>query len=541
MDTKAKLVKLEEMKKNIIFGLFSLLALMLVSCEKDYNDWEVEAGHERLFKALIFEVSKVESTQVELKFTKSIDATKYIFEFSKDSLQFNQIVKTVELKSADLVPFAASTNQTKVEYRELFTELDGDSGYSVRMKSVSEATGLESKISQIFFRTPAEQLFKSYTPAANSLTIDWTISPRVTKVALFDQAGVNIREIPLTDQQKTTGTLVIDNLAIGTSYIVKILNESNVRGSLNVRTTGIFDSTIYNVLPADNAATIAAAISGLVAAGSKNFTIVFDKNTAYNIGGDITIPTGVNDIAFVGVADSNGVLPKLLNARFRVQTQINDLIIQYLNTTSAAAFFIDLGTKNVHNINIDGCEIDNINSIVRLSGTSVVNDVNVTNSKISRTGGYGIFNVAAGQVINSITAQNCTLTEISTRFADVRVAAKINFSNITCVNITTALGHLWLFDNAKPVQLTIQNMILGGPNGGAKINSTNGTYASIPISYAGSYMTKDLIVDARPFTGITAVPLDIYGLFVNPAIGDFHIKEGTGFAGTGAAGDKRWF
>ncbi len=541
MDTKPKPVKLEKMKKNIVFGLFSLLALVFVSCEKDYNDWEVEEGHERLFKSLIFEASKVESTQVELKFTKSIDATKYVFEFSKDSLQFSQIVKTVELSSADLVPFATSTNQTKVEYREIFGDLDGDSGYSVRMKSVSEVTGLESKLSQIFFRTPAEQLFTGYTPAANSITVSWTISPRVTKVVLYDESGSSIKEIPLTEQHKTTGTLVIDNLAIGTNYTVKILNDTNVRGALSVRTTGIFDSTIYNVLPGDNATTIAKAISDLVAAGSKNFTVVFDKNTTYNIGGDITIPTGVNDIAFVGIADANGQLPKLLNARFRVQTQINDLIIQYLNTTSAAAFFIDLGTKNVHNINIDGCEIDNINSIVRLSGASIVNDVIVTNSKISRTGGYGVFNVAAGQVINSITAQNCTLTEISTRFADVRVATKINFSNITCVNITTAMGHLWLFDNAKPVQLTIQNMIIGGPNGGAKINSTNGTYASIAISYTGSYMTKDLIVDTRPFTGITAVPLDIYGLFVNPAMGDFHIKEGTGFAGTGVAGDKRWF
>ncbi|MDR7370298.1 DUF5123 domain-containing protein [Flavobacterium aquidurense] len=529
------------MKKNIVLGLFSLLAIILVSCEKDYNDWEVVAGHERLFKSLIFEVSKVESTEVELKFTKSIDATKYVFEFSKDSLLFNQIVKTVELSSSDLVPFAASTNQTKIEYREIFKDLDGDSKYSVRMKSINEITGLESKLSQMFFKTPAEQLFKSYTPAANSITIEWTISPRVTAVVLYDQAGTSIREIPLTEQQKAAGTLTIDNLAIGTSYVVKILNASNVRGSLNVRTTGILDSTIYNVLPGDNAATIAKAISDLVAAGSKNFTVVFDKTTSYNIGGDITIPTGVNDIAFAGVADSNGTLPKLLNARFRVQTQINDLIIQYLNTTSAAAFFIDLGTKNVHNINIDGCEIDNINSIVRLSGASVINDINVTNSKISKTGGYGVFNVASGQVINSITVQNCTLTEISTRFADVRVATKINFSNITCVNITTAMGHLWLFDNAKPVQLTIQNMIIGGPNGGAKINSTNGNYASIPISYTGSYMTKDLIVDARPLTGITAVPLDIYGLFVNPAAGDFHIKEGTGFAGTGIAGDKRWF
>src|SRR5690606_16276942 len=137
--------------------------------------WEVEAGHERLFKSLIFEVSKVESTEVELKFTKSIDATKYVFEFSKDSLLFNQIVKTVELSSSDLVPFAASTNQTKIEYREIFKDLDGDSNYSVRMKSINEVTGLESKLSQMYFKTPAEQLFKGYTPAANSITIEWTI------------------------------------------------------------------------------------------------------------------------------------------------------------------------------------------------------------------------------------------------------------------------------------------------------------------------------------------------------------------------------
>ena len=104
-----------------------------------------------------------------------------------------------------------------------------------------------------------------------------------------------------------------------------------------------------------------------------------------------------------------------------------------------------------------------------------------------------------------------------------------------------AMSHLWLFDNAKPSQVSIQNLILGGPNGGAKINDTNGTYSNIPISYTGSYKTNDMIVDVRPFNGIAVVPTTIYGLFVNPANGDFHIKEGVGFAGTGVAGDKRWF
>jgi len=143
--------------------------------------------------------------------------------------------------------------------------------------------------------------------------------------------------------------------------------------------------------------------------------------------------------------------------------------------------------------------------------------------------------------LNSLNVTNCTMTEISTRFGDIRIATKVNFNNITCVNINTAMSHLWLFDNNKPSQVSLQNMIIGGPNGGAKINSTNGNYGNIPISYTGSYMTKDMVVDVRPFTGITVVPLDIYGIFVDPANGDFHIKEGIGFAGTAVAGDKRWF
>lgn len=66
-------------------------------------------------------------------------------------------------------------------------------------------------------------------------------------------------------------------------------------------------------------------------------------------------------------------------------------------------------------------------------------------------------------------------------------------------------------------------------------------YSNVTISYGGSYKTNDLIEDSRPLDDITVVNLDIYGLFVDPANGDFHIKQGAGFAGTGVAGDPRWF
>lgn len=529
------------MKNSILIFVVSILSCFMVSCEKDYNDWEVEPGHDRLFKSLIFEVSKLQSTSVELKFTKSISATKYVFEFSKDSLEFKEIVKTVEFSAANLTPFADSNNLTKVEYREMFTGLDGTTKYSVRMKSIDESSGMESGYNQIYFETPPEQIFTNYFPTTNSIKLKWALTPNVTKVVLYSNEMQLIKEVTLNQEQITLGELSFDNLSIGTKYIAKIFNGANNRGTLNITTTGISNSAVYKVLQADNAASINTVLSNLVLGGATDITVEFEVGKTYAIGGEIMVPTGVNNIAFTGSTGSNGELPILTNARFNVATQMKDIIIQYLTTTSSGNFFIDLGGKTVNNIFIEGCNVSNINSVVRAGGVTVIKDIYVNNSWISNTGGWGMFNFGGTTTVGSLNVSNCTLTEISTRFGDIRIATKVNFKNITCVNITLSMGHLWLFDNNKPSQVSIQNLILGGPNGGAKINDTNGNYSNIPISYTGSYKTNDMIVDVRPFNGITVVPSNIYGLFVNPAIGDFHVKEGIGFAGTGVAGDKRWF
>ncbi|GGF21998.1 DUF4957 domain-containing protein [Flavobacterium limi] len=532
------------MKNKLLIFKVLLLIITLFSCEKDYNDWDVDADHDRLFKSIVFETSAIAPTFVEIKFTKSISATKYVFEFSKDNLEFKEIVKTVELSASSLVPFANSSDQAKIEYRQVFDELDGTTGYSVRMKSIDEATGKESKYNQIYFSTPAEQLFKGFTAASTSVSLNWNILPavpKVTNVILYNETSVVVKDIVLTDSQKNSGKVTFDNLTNGTNYIAKIFNGTNVRGILNVKTTGLANSTIYNVLLTDTAASIGTTLQGLVAGGAKDITVEFAPSTAYTIGGDITIPTGVNNIAFVGSADENGHLSILNNTRFKVQDKINNLILQNLVTSSAGNFLIDLPVKIVNDIQIEGCHIINLNSIVRVSGASVVNNININDCNISQTGGYGMLNVGAGGTVSSINVSNCTLKEISTRFADVRVKTNINFKNITCVNITMGMGHLWNFDNNNPVQVSVQNCIIAGPNGGMALNSTNGTYSNISISYAGNYKTKDLTIGIRPLTSIVEVPLNIADFFVEHAIGIFRIKSGIGFAGTGVAGDPRWF
>jgi len=527
-------------KIKIISGLLLLIATM-VGCEKDYNDWAVDSSYDRLFKSIVFETSAIQSTTVELKFTKSIGATKYVFEFSKDNLQFNQIVKTVVLYAKDLVPYATSSDQAKVEYRQLFNDLDGTTEYSVRMKSIDEVAGKESKYSQILFVTPAEQLFKGFTATTNSVSLNWTVTPKVTNVSLYDETSVLVQNLVLTEQQKTTGTVIFENLKSGTNYTAKIFNETNIRGSLAVKTTGLFNSTTYKVLITDTAATIGTALQGLVAGGAKDITVEFAAGTTFNIGGDITIPIGVNDIAFVGSKNSSGVLSALNNVRFRLQGNVRNIFVQNLATTSADSFFIDLATKTIADIQIDGCTVSKINSIVRLSGVCVANNIIVKNCLISQTGGYGVLNVAAGSTVNSINVFDCTLTEISTRFADVRIKTSINFKNITCVNTIMGMGHLWNFDNNNPVTVSMQNCIIAGPNGAIALNSTSGTYSNISISYTSNYKTKDVPIGTRPLTGISDIPLNMADFFVDPANGDYHIKPGIGFAGTGVAGDPRWF
>lgn len=530
------------MKNKLLIFKVLILIVTMISCEKDYNQWEVDSSYGRLFKSIIFETSDVTSTAVEIKFSKSVSATKYVFEFSKDSLQFNQIVNTVEILADTLTPFANSSDQAKIEYRQIFDELDGTTGYSVRMKSVDEKSGLESKYNQVYFKTPAEDIFSStYTATSTSVSIKWEITPRVTNISLYDQAAVLVKNIVLTQEQKDTGRITIEDLANGTNYIAKIFNGDNNRGTINVKTTGLLNSTIYKVLLTDSATSIATALQGLVAIGVTNITVEFAAATEYTIGGDIIIPSGVNNIAFVGALDQNGSPSVLNNARFKVQDKINDIVLQNLVTTSAGNFLIDLPGKLVNDIQIEGCYITNLNSIVRVSGASVINNININDCRVSQTGGYGVLNVGPGGKVTSINVSNCTLKEISTRFADVRVKTTINFKNITCVNITMGMGHLWNFDNNNPVQLSIQNCIIAGPNGAMALNSTNGTYSNISISYAGNYKTKDVINGTRLLTGVIEVPLNIADFFVDPANGDFHIKPGIGFAGTGVAGDPRWF
>ena len=108
--------------RNIYYILLGVLAFSAVACQEDANDWGIEPGHDRLFRTTEFKVADNTSpTSIMLSYRGITDASKYIFEFSKgDSLEFTNIVKTVEILADTLTPYRQETTAVKTEYRTLF-------------------------------------------------------------------------------------------------------------------------------------------------------------------------------------------------------------------------------------------------------------------------------------------------------------------------------------------------------------------------------------------------------------------------------------
>lgn len=528
------------MKLKSIFASLVMAVALFSSCDRDVNDWEVATGENRLFKPLMFEASTLKPTSIQIKHTKVIDAANYVFEFSKD-VDFATIDKSVVILADTLTAFADSKTPVRVEYRTWFEGFDGTTNYWVRMYAENDDASLKSKLSEFTFTTPAEQIFKGCRPTVNSLTMLWEQTDRVTNLVLMTEEGTVVENHALTAIEIQKASATFEDLDMGVPYVVQIFYNEVLRGTLNVKTSGSVGSVVLNVATSIEVENINEFLVNKAAEGYKKATINFKAGMEWDLGGTIMIPTGIQDINFVGSEDASGKLSQLGNVYFAVESEVNDINFEYLGMASGGGFMFQVGAQKFHDIKFEGCDVTNVNTAVRLHSGAEGNSITFNNCRVSNTGGWSFLNVGSGCIIPTINVTNSTLTEFNTRIADIRVKTDITFKNVTLVNIAEKMTHLWLLDNNSKPTVTIENCIFAGPNGGQKLHSTYGNYGNVSISYGGSYKTNDLVEDSRPLADITVVELDIYGLFVDPANGDFHIKPGAGFAGTGVAGDSRWF
>ncbi|WP_165793106.1 DUF5123 domain-containing protein [Sphingobacterium haloxyli] len=541
------------MRKNLINMIMLVaIALAISSCEKKVNDWDVDPSHARLFRSLSFETTNIGATDVEIGYTQTVSATKYIFEFSKDSLAFNEIVKTVEILADTLTPFAPSTTPTRVVYRTIFEDLDGTSLYSVRMKGVNTETGQESGYVELFFKTTAEQLFSGADISLDQITMHWPATDNVTHIMVTDPIDddAEVRRIDLTASNKTEGTVTITGLQPGKIYMISIFNDDVLRGTRVLVTSGISGGEIIPVSPGDD---IPALVSAALAAGKREIILNFSGDQPYNLG-SVTLPTGVISVSITGTANANGKNPILQISSFKLSdTQYGRVIFENvdLHAITGSSFLVtsDQAGTQTTGYRFINCFIEGFgNGVVRLNNAVNVNRIEFDNCRIHKNGGWGVVNVGGSEaVVDSIKFTNSTLTDLSTQLMDVRVAVKkIVVQNCTFYNQNATMSQLLRFDtNRLPLEMEAGSNIISGTNSGAKLNATSYDHAnfSLPVSFAGSYRTNEFEIerDSRGFADITLFSGSAADLFVDPDAGDFRINPGSGFGGRGTAGDPRWF
>ncbi|MBD1435075.1 DUF5123 domain-containing protein [Sphingobacterium sp. DN00404] len=539
--------------RKILINMITLVAtaLAMSSCEKKVNDWDVDPSYAGLFRSLSFETTNIGATDVEIGYTQTVSANKYIFEFSKDSLEFNEIVKTVEILADTLTPFAPSTTPTRVVYRTIFEDLDGTSPYSVRMKGINTETGQESGYVELFFKTMAEQLFSGADISLDRITMHWPATDNVTHIVITDPINddAEVKRVDLTASHKTAGVATITDLQPGKLYAVSIFNNDVLRGTRVLVTSGISGGEIIPVSPGDD---IPALVAAALAAGKREIILNFSGDQPYNLGA-VTLPSGVINVSVTGTANANGKNPVLQISSFKLSdTQYSRVIFENvdLHAISGSSFLItsDQAGMRATGYWFTNCYIQGFgNGVVRLNNAVNVGQIRFDNCRIHKNGGWGVVNVGGSEaVVDSIKFTNSTLTDLATQLMDVRVAVKkIVVQNCTFYNQNAAMSQLLRFDtNRLPLELLAGNNIISGTNSGAKLNATSYNHGdfSLPVSFAGSYRTNEFEIerDSRGFADITLFSGSATDLFVDPDAGDFRIKPNNGFGGRGTAGDPRW-
>lgn len=537
--------------RNFYYILLGIFAFSVIACE-EANEWEVDPSHDRLFRSTKFEVKETNPTSALLSFRGVTNATKYVFDFSEgDSLLFNNIVFTTELLVDTMNAYNKEASEIKTEYRALFTDLNGTTRYSVRMKAVNGDTGMESGYVQLCFDTTDEQIFTTVTPGTTSVSLNWQAEKTATRIEYGELVKTEIEgeeaktdtiwatPHELTSTEKQAGELTIDGLKPGTNYITYIFNEKARRGSYKFKTLGSSKGTTISVKASDD---INALLAG---APAGDVTLSFTGGQTYEVG-EFTIPETVTNLYIAGNV-VGGKMPVLNMTKFVFSALMDNFYVQYMDIVSdgKSQFMIELGgSTGFKNVSFEGCNISEIpRSLIRTnSGDLEVEGIAINNCFIKNVGlsGYGLLNIGKLKSLSTISITNTTLLNIGDQIMDLRVQTdKVTFTQSIFCNYDINMPKLLRLDK-QPKEITVTGVIFTGDNKGGKMNSGNSDYSKY-LSFAGCYLTSDFQENDKKFTDAQILKISSEELFEDPKNGDFHFKPEAKFEGDGKVGDPRWW
>lgn len=540
------------MKKIKNIGKFTCIALVgfvvLFSSCKEEDDLVMP----RLFRPVNFNV-ELNKTEATFSWAQVDSAVSYNLKVSMDSLNFDAPV--------------LDTTITALTYKQEFA---GKTTFYARIKANASDTTKNSKLNQIRFVTPAENLFEGFNSAMvgwKSALVKWRPAANVTALKLIAD-DLSSQLINLTAGQIAAGEIQLDALA-NSNYKVEIYKGDILRGTSKV----LVEGDVYIEAGQDVIAAITNATDGqvIVLAPGVVFptgggTYRFTKSVKIKGANPISLsvvcmtsgtPTPSSNI--FGFADLSTIgFVKFENIDFTGYCDNNPL------ATKVGYLFNNNLKTTVSNLGFANCKMRNFgNSPMRLQANKlqVIDTLRMTKCTVNDIGfssTYGIINVNSSDFINNIYLNNCSFYNFKgsliLRTITSPATAVMGTINISNCNINKGMQDAgiarYLLDlNNTTINggVTVRNSIFGA-TGDAK--GANG-YRKLPdiiMTVSGNYFTTDYVDDPIPI-GTTSTSLKSLltpyagastALWMDPVAGDFIIKA-TNFSGKGLAGDLRWY
>ncbi len=552
--------------RNIFIVSVALLTSAFVTSCRETNDWgdsEYSSPTGRMFSVTGSKITvTAEDTQAEVTFTAVPDASHYIIEISRDSLYDD-----IQLGgTATSVIFGQDKSITKSPAK--LTNLAGDTRYFLRLKAMSDSR-TESKWSYYqksnvvtTFKTKSEQIFQE--PVAsdrdeNKIRVSWDATKEVTNILVLDGNDNEIQNITLDAAAKAAGEYTVTGLTPSTTYIFKIMNGTDLRGTLKIATTAAMPAADFKYTLADDVTEITSTLLADIATqaqavatnpSSYSATIGIPAGKTYKVCGysetdgseaDLKIPDGMS-VTFFGM--SGGEAP-VLNWVKCLNMAGSHAFIHFENVKcidGGAQYFINQGNAaTVTSLEFENCVFENFaRSIFRLKDgvASTVNDIKVNNCIFTDCGQsyqFFYFNNAAYTVEN-IQITNSTFDTAGHSFIDPDKCTALKSVVIRSCTFYNVIGPARYLVNANGlnVDITLDKCLFGKTNS----DTARGIRTAGNKTITDVYLSSDFILASNAFEGDRGEEkVSADNLYKDPSNHDFTVK----ISSLDALGDPRWF
>ncbi|MBX2966321.1 MAG: DUF4957 domain-containing protein [Cyclobacteriaceae bacterium] len=348
--------------KNIYTGFMAIALMAFVGCEDKIDPLITDLNINRVLTPTELSVQVQNLTTVRLNWHTRPDVDRYVVEFSEDSLQFNTIIRTVEVLPANL---------------PIEEVLEGSTRYSARVKGVASGK-TDSHWGDITFVTGDENIFLEIQPGDVSFTeatLRWPAGSEVTHITLNPGAIQHT----ITTGEKAAGVALVTGLSSNTSYTARLYNNTKPKG-LKEFTTLSADGTVIDAA-SDLVEVIAAASPGDV-------LLLLPGNYTVNAGETITLN---KSITIKGMYPYDR--PKL-NVKFEISGGVDNIEIADVELDGGGTLndvFRYITATHYGTLKIIGCSIsDYSRSLIAGNANGRVSSViidNVVGTNILTSGG----------------------------------------------------------------------------------------------------------------------------------------------------------